>query len=110
MKAKKDLKIVVTLRVKPEMKKRIDKVIQAHPSVDQSDLLRRALEIGLDEMNLVGYDAEAVYRAAIAEAKAKLDADQQDRAKPQQSAQNRKSSRTEIRSRELVKPFNAPRE
>jgi predicted DNA-binding protein len=110
MKAKKDLKVILTIRVHQELKARIDKILKDHAKMDQSDLLRRAVEIGLDEMKLVGYDPEVIYRATIAEAKAKKNAQantQTDcaptsQAKRPLSAKNRISTLTETPDREPV--------
>jgi predicted DNA-binding protein len=117
MKAKKDLKVILTIRIHQELKARIDQIMKDHPKLDQADLLRRAIEIGLDDMKLVGYDAEAIYRDTIAKAKAKAKAkanEEADRptahsAKRPPSAQNRMATRTEARTREPVQSEPANR-
>jgi predicted DNA-binding protein len=113
MKAKKDLKVILTIRIHQELKARIDQIMKDHPKLDQADLLRRAIEIGLDDMKLVGYDAEAIYRDTIAKAKAKAN-EEADRptahsAKRPPSAQNRMATQTEARTREPVQPEPANR-
>jgi predicted DNA-binding protein len=113
MKAKKDLKVILTIRIHQELKARIDQIMKDHPKLDQADLLRRAIEIGLDDMKLVGYDAEAIYRDTIAKAKAKAN-EEADRptahsGKRPPSAQNRISTKTGTRTREPVQHKTAKR-
>ena len=69
MKAKNDAPMVnVNVRITQETADLIGKAI-SESGQDKSEIMRRALAIGLDEMARVGFDVEAVYRQAIAESR-----------------------------------------
>jgi Arc/MetJ-type ribon-helix-helix transcriptional regulator len=62
-------KISVTARIGPELHRKLEIAIEKS-KMDQSDVLREALDLGLDDLALIGYGMKDAIREAIARAKA----------------------------------------
>ena len=83
MKPKNDKPMInLNIRVSVETAEKITKAVQ-ESGLEQSEILRRAIALGMDEMKHVGFDIEEVYRQAIRTAKAKK---QRSKAAPRLSA------------------------
>jgi predicted DNA-binding protein len=65
----KDKKIILTVRVSAELEEKIRLAMQ-FSGKDQSEIVRRSIELGLSELELIGYNEDAAVRAAILAAKA----------------------------------------
>lgn len=58
--------IILTLRVSPELHERLNLAVEKSKGRDQSDILRDALDLGLDDLALIGYNPMEANLARLA--------------------------------------------
>lgn len=58
----------INMRVPPELAERIEKAASLG-HLDKAEIIRLAIDCGLDEMQRVGFDVRQVYKEAIQQAK-----------------------------------------
>lgn len=57
--------IILTLRIPPDLFERLNLAVEKSNGRDQSDILREALDLGLDDLALIGYNPMSVAKDLI---------------------------------------------